>query len=143
MMVLFVCQANLNRSPRAAEVFRKLADQKGFDVEIQSAGTNAICEGDNPQVLNAAFGVDHVTQLTGEIVEKADVIVALDMWVKQDIKTRYPFITSEIVSLGISDRYSKRENNLDALYKILNEKLEPLAEEIFLSQRKRTSKEIL
>lgn len=143
MMILFVCQANLNRSPRAAEVFREIADQKGLSVDVRSAGTNAILEGENPQLLNEAFGVDHATQLTSEMVEKADVIIALDMYVKQNIETKYPFITNEIVSLGIPDKYSKQEDNLDVLYKILKEKLEPLVEEVFLSQRKRSSKETL
>jgi protein-tyrosine-phosphatase len=143
MMVLFVCHANLNRSPRAAEVFQKLADQKGFAVEVQSAGTNAYLEDDNPQHLNETFGIDHVTQLTSELLEKADVVVALDIWVTQQIKMEHQFVPKEkIITLGIPDNYSKRENNLDALYEILNKKLEPLAEEISLSQRRRPNKEI-
>lgn len=141
MMVLFVCHANLNRSPRAAEVFRKLADQKGFNVEIQSAGTDAYLKDNNPQLLNETFGVDHVTQLTNEMLEKADVVVALDGWVEQEIKTGYQLATKKMITLGIPDVYSKRWNNFDTLYEILNKKLEPLAEEMSFSQRKRPTKE--
>jgi protein-tyrosine-phosphatase len=143
MMILFVCHANLNRSPRAAEVFRKLADQKGFDVEIQSAGTNACFEGEDPQLLLRTFGVDHSTQLTNEMLEKADITVALDSWVQQEIETEYQIPPKKLISLGIPDVYSLRRENFDRLYEILNKKLEPLAEEISLSQRKRTNKEAL
>jgi protein-tyrosine-phosphatase len=35
---LFVCAANLNRSPTAEDVFRKMAAAKGLAVEVSSAG---------------------------------------------------------------------------------------------------------
>lgn len=143
MMVLFVCRANLHRSPRAAEVFKKLTDQKGLDIEVQSAGTNVIFEGDDPQALNAAFGVDHVTQLTNEILKKAGIIVAFGRRVEQEIKTSYQSTATDIITLGVPDEYSKGRGNLDELYKILHEKLGPLVEEISLSQGKRSSKEVL
>lgn len=141
-MILFICHENLNRSPRAAEVFRRLADQKGFDVEIQSAGINAPSYF-SPKILSMAFGVNHVTKLTDEMLEKADVAVALDDWVQQKIETDYGVKPKRIVTLGIPDHYSLIQNNLSKLYKILDEKLEPLAEEISLSQRRRPNKEIL
>jgi protein-tyrosine phosphatase len=143
MLVLFICRANLNRSPRAAEIFRKLADQKGFDVEIQSAGTNAFFEGHDPQFLRRTYGVDRATQLTDEMLEKADIIVALDDEVREEIEIECQTKTKRIISLEIPDRYSLGRNNLDTLCGILNRKLEPLAEEISLTQRKRPSKETL
>jgi len=142
MMVLFVCHANLNRSPRAAEVFRKLANQKGFSVDIQSAGTDAYFKDEDPQFLNEGFGVNHVTQLTNEMIEKANIVVALDDWVKQEIEAGY-IKPKRMIALSVPDRFSKRRNNFDELYVILNQKLEPLAEEISLSQRKRINKETL
>jgi protein-tyrosine-phosphatase len=143
MIALFVCHANLNRSPRAAEVFRKLADQKGFNIEVQSAGINASFEGHDPQLLNEAFGVQHVTQLTDAILEKANIVVALDDWVKREIETKYQIMPKRMITLGIPDVYSKRRNNFKELYEILNKKLEPLAEEISLLQRKGPNKESL
>ncbi|MDP2676218.1 MAG: hypothetical protein Q8O83_00840, partial [bacterium] len=129
MIALFVCHANLNRSPRAAEVFRKLADQKGFDIEVQSAGTDAYFKDSDPQLLGEAFGLDHVTQLTNEILEKSDITVALDDDVKREIETNFQVKPRRIITWGIPDVYSNRRNNFDALYEILNKKLEPLAEE--------------
>jgi protein-tyrosine phosphatase len=143
MIALFVCHANLNRSPRAAEVFRKLADQKGFNIEVQSAGTDAFFEGHDPQLLFRAFGVDHATQLTNEMLEKANIVIVLDDWVKREIETKYPIKPKRMISLGVPDSYSKKRNNFDELYEILNKKLEPLAEEISLLRRKPRSKETL
>lgn len=140
MIVLFVCHANLNRSPRAAEVFRKLADQKGFDVEIQSAGTDT--SSDNPEFLRTNYGVDRTTQLTKEMLEKADVVIALDPWVTFDIETWYKY-PEKIITLGIPDRFSLQSGNLDELYEILNQKLEPLAEELSRSQGRPSRKEVL
>ena len=143
MIVLFVCHANLNRSPRAAEVFRKFASQKSFDVEVQSAGTNAPFDPRDldPDFLRANYGVESVTRLTDEMLEKADMVVALDGWVRWEIQTGYQVIPKRIITLGVEDRYSLRLGNLDELYRILNQKLEPLAEELFGLEGRRPSKE--
>lgn len=143
MMILFVCHANLNRSLQAAEVFRELADQKGLNVEIQSAGTNAFLAGFAPEILRASYGINGVTQLTDKMLEKADVTVALDEFVEQEIKMKHKVIPKRIFSLGITDIHTLRRGNFDALRVILNQKLEPLAKEISLLQRKPSSKEAL
>jgi protein-tyrosine-phosphatase len=134
MNVLFVCYANLNRSPRAAEVFRKLADQKGLDIEIQSAGTDAWAREKDPETLSG-YGVKSVTQLTNEMLKKADIVIALDLSVMWDIKNNFQTTPRRIIDLGIEDKYSLGSGNLDTLYEILNKKLEPLAEELSLSLR--------
>lgn len=142
MIVLFVCHANLNRSPRAAEVFRKFAEQKGFDVEIQSAGTDAPAGIPNPELLLVEYGVERTTQLTNEMLKKADIVVALDPWVEKEIRTWYK-PPEKITVLNIPDRFSLQSDNLDVLYEILNKKLEPLAEELSRSQGRQPSKEIM
>jgi len=71
------------------------------------------------------------------------VVVALDGSIEEEIKTDYQLGTRRMIVLGIPDDYAKRRNNLDVLDKILNKKLEPLAQEISLSRRKRPSKETL
>jgi len=40
--VLFVCTANITRSPAAAALFRQLATKAGEEWEVASAGTNAV-----------------------------------------------------------------------------------------------------
>lgn len=46
--ILFVCLGNICRSPTAEAVFRHKALGRGFDVEIDSAGTGGWHEGDLP-----------------------------------------------------------------------------------------------
>jgi len=142
MMILFVCHANLNRSPRAAEVFRFIANEKKLDVEIMSAGTQAfpIFNSENSK---KAFGVEKTTQLTNEMLEKADYVVSMDNDVSQEIKEDFQIVPQKMITLGIEDNFSLRKNNLHNLYGILDQKLRPLAEEVSLSQRKRPNKEIL
>ncbi len=144
MNILFICLANLNRSPRAAEVFQKLANQKGLDVEVQSAGTNtSFGRKADPELLLRGYGVKSVTQLTNEMLEKADIVVALDSEIRKEIETDYLVIPRKIITLDVEDRYSLGRKNLDSLFEILNRKLEPLAEELSLLQRKRPGKEAL
>lgn len=142
MIVLFVCHANLNRSPRAAEVFQKLAYEKGLDVEIQSAGTDAPAGVPDPEFVRAKYGVERTTQLTNEMLNKADIVVALDPWVEKEIRAWYES-PEKIIVLSVPDRFSLRRGNLDALYEILNQQLEPLTEELSHSQGRTSSKEAM
>jgi protein-tyrosine-phosphatase len=131
MKVLFVCRGNHNRSPRAAEVFQNLARERGFDVEVLSAGTQTL------KIIESAI------QLTNEMLERSDIVVALDSFVKGDIERYYQAKPKRMIDLEIGDRYSQSRGNIDALYKALNRKLEPLVEELSLLQGKRLSKEVL
>ena len=141
MNVLFVCHANLNRSPRAAEVFRKLADQRGLDVEVQSAGTNAWARDWDPEALRREYGVSSTTQLTRDMLKKTDIVVALDNFVEEEIRLCYKVTPKNMIILDVEDRYTLKYRNLDALYEILNQKLEPLVEKISLLERKHRGKE--
>lgn len=64
--VLFVCYANMCRSPLAEGLFRHLAAGRGLldRVEIDSAGTSAI-EGAEPHELSQAIAEEHGFSLSG------------------------------------------------------------------------------
>jgi protein-tyrosine phosphatase len=64
--VLFVCYANMCRSPLAEGVFRHLAAQRGLldRLEIDSAGTHAV-EGSSPHPLSCQIAGEHGIVLTG------------------------------------------------------------------------------
>jgi protein-tyrosine phosphatase len=64
--VLFVCHANVCRSPLAAALFRHLARQRGLEArfEVDSAGTNA-WEGAPPHPLSVAIAERHGIALSG------------------------------------------------------------------------------
>lgn len=65
--VLFVCHANMCRSPLAEGLFRHLATQRGVleRFEIDSAGVQAI-EGCPPHELSRAIAAEHGFALSGE-----------------------------------------------------------------------------
>ena len=77
MKVLFVCAGNICRSPFAEGLARRLAAERGFDVEFASAGEIAL-DGDRcpPDAVAVAqeFGVDlsshRARRLTTDTVDK-------------------------------------------------------------------------
>jgi protein-tyrosine phosphatase len=48
MRILFVCMGNICRSPTAEGVMRRLIDEQGLDIEIDSAGTGGWHAGEPP-----------------------------------------------------------------------------------------------
>lgn len=84
--VLFVCLGNICRSPLAEGVFRRLAEQEGVDVDIDSAGTGDWHLGHPPDKRSQAVaekrGVD-IAHLRARLVTPDDFrrfthIVAMD-----------------------------------------------------------------
>lgn len=142
MKVLFVCSANLNRSPRAAEVFRRLANQRGLDVEVLSAGTDAWAINEEPSVLREKYGVESCTQLTKEMLKEADIVFPLDDRTRESIREEFQVLPKRTIPLNIPDRFSFRDGNLDKLYEILNQKLEPIVEKIFPREGGHPGKEV-
>lgn len=84
--VLFVCLGNICRSPMAERVARRMAAERGLEVEVTSAGTSDEERG-NPidprarRVLQAA-GYDatghHAHQVTADEVRRADLVLAAE-----------------------------------------------------------------
>jgi protein-tyrosine phosphatase len=83
--LLFVCMGNICRSPTAEGVMRRLIDDAGLDIEVDSAGTGAWHVGEPPDERAAlAAGRRGVTlegaarQVRPEDFRRFDVIVAMD-----------------------------------------------------------------
>ena len=87
--VLFVCTANVCRSPTAAGVFRTMARNAGLEAafSISSAGTSNVHEGEPPTPLAvevaAERGYDIATgqrahPVTKEDIAAADLVLAMD-----------------------------------------------------------------
>jgi protein-tyrosine-phosphatase len=85
MHILFVCTGNTCRSPMAASIARRVADERGLaDVVVASAGTGAL---DGSPASDGALLVamergsdlsDHRSRvLTRELVESSDVILVM------------------------------------------------------------------
>ncbi len=106
--VLFVCLGNICRSPTAEGVFRRLAAEEGFDVEIESAGTGDWHIGRPPdrraQAEARRRGLDisdlRARQITPEDFTRFDHIVVMDSQNLADVEMmRPPHATAEVSRL--------------------------------------------
>lgn len=82
--VLFVCTANICRSPMAAALFNALAEERGLPYRAESAGVAALeGAGMAPYALEALaeLGIrdagHRARQLSGELLEGADLVLAM------------------------------------------------------------------
>jgi protein-tyrosine-phosphatase len=82
--VLFVCTGNTCRSPLAAAIGARLADERGLALDIASAGTSAWDDApasDGSLLIGLEHGLDlsghRARLLTGALVAEADVILAM------------------------------------------------------------------
>jgi protein-tyrosine phosphatase len=85
MRILFVCMGNICRSPTAEGVMRRLLDDAGLDVEVESAGTGGWHVGEPPDERAAAAAARRGVTLEGaarqiapEDFRRFDLLVALD-----------------------------------------------------------------
>ena len=98
--VLFVCTANLCRSPTAHGIFRKMCAERGLAprVRVDSAATHGHGTGDAPdprsQSHAAARGYDisdlRARQITQDDFERADLILVMDWRNLRDLEQFCP-----------------------------------------------------
>ncbi|MGM0530803.1 MAG: phosphotyrosine protein phosphatase [Bacteroidota bacterium] len=106
---LFVCLANMNRSPTAATVFQELVQRKGLDVHVMSAGISGWA----------------ARPLNTDVLKKADLIFVMEGYMKYEIESIFSVEPGKIIVLGIPDNYDRND---PVLVKILRETLEPYIE---------------
>ena len=90
-MVLFICTGNTCRSPMATAYFRKLLDERGIrEIETRSAGVMTITGLLASQEAIQVMDVEEVdlrkhrsTQLTPELIHKANLILAMSPFHRQ------------------------------------------------------------
>jgi low molecular weight protein-tyrosine phosphatase len=85
MRIVFVCMGNICRSPTAEGVMRRLVEEQGLEVEIDSAGTGAWHVGEPPDsratVAARRRGVTlegAARQIRPDDFERFDLLIALD-----------------------------------------------------------------
>jgi len=94
--ILFLCYGNLNRSPTAANVAKRLADAKGLDINVASAGIAIYAE--NP--------------ISKFIADEADVIFVMEDYMKKLLEEYYGQRPEKIIVLNIPDIYPRNDPEL-------------------------------
>ena len=97
MKVLFVCTANVARSPMAEAVFRELAEHRGH--HTRSAGTASTA----------------TRRLTTRDVAWADLVAVMEEAHRVVIRRRWPRHAVKVTVLGVPDDYDPDEPELREL----------------------------
>ena len=105
--LLFVCTANICRSPMAEALARRYADQRGWRVEARSAGVMGLVGKEaapNAVRVLAELEVDlstHRSQgLSEELVDWADHILVMELRHQIDLHTRFPESEGKVLMLA-------------------------------------------
>lgn len=123
-IILFVCTANIARSPMAQALFNKIMLDMGLDNEYQaaSAGTwtvDGIPAPPDGQLVMRERGLDtsmhRSRRITNRIVENADLILTMEAGHKEALQIEFPekrnktFMISEMIGsqYDIRDPYKR------------------------------------
>ncbi len=139
--VLFVCHANLIRSPLAENLLRKMIEQSGqaSGFEVDSAGVQVGWEGQPPLEAARRVAERHGLQLLGRSrrfmqadYDRFDWVLALDDRVKTDLLSiaRSPADWSKVRllrefdpegdgGLSVPDPYAKADEDFEGTYRII------------------------
>lgn len=86
---LFVCLANEDRSPTAAKVCRRMAQERGLKIRVDSAGIK----------------MDSANPMSKELAESADRIFVMEDYIGRNIMGCYEQDPEKIICLDIEDKY--------------------------------------
>ena len=93
---LFVCYANMERSPTAEAVCRRIAAENGLDIEASSAGTS-----------DGAY-----RPLTKRIADLADKIFVMEEHMGREMVEEFGENPAKIICLDIPDIYERDDPEL-------------------------------
>ena len=139
--LLFVCLGNICRSPTADGVARRLADQRGLDWVIDSAGTGAWHVGNppDPRMTAAAAkrGIDlaplRARQAQAEDFLRFDHIFAMDQSNLADLERLRPSQATASLNLFLQDAevpdpYYGGADGFEHVLDLISERMETLFE---------------
>jgi protein-tyrosine-phosphatase len=130
--ILFVCTANIARSPIAAALFNKKMDQLGLSdhCQAQSAGTwgkNGFPAAPHGIRVMQERGIDISSHLSreveGQIIDSVDHIFTMEAGQKEALQSEFPHIRSNILmvteligeSYDIADPHGKNSQYFEKL----------------------------
>ena len=96
---LFVCYANVDRSPTAEAVCRSIAAENSLDIEVSSAGTS-----------------DGATRpVTKKMADLADKIFVMEPYMVSEMVEGYGQNPAKVVCLDVLDIYKRNDPGLVAM----------------------------
>ena len=110
MRILVVCMGNICRSPTGEAVLRSKIEQRGLDIEVDSAGTIGFHQGNPPDPRSMEAGKARGYSFAGMLSRKVansdfvdfDMILAADNENLSDLRARCPADLQHKVSLFLS-----------------------------------------
>ncbi len=122
--ILFVCTGNTCRSPMAEALLRKMAEEKGLDLEIRSAGVfaetgAAASAGAQKALQQRGIKMEHQAQLvTSKLINWSDIILTMTLGHKQQLLAQYPASMNKTFTLK---EFVLSDENTEKLLERLNE----------------------
>ena len=111
MRIVFVCYANMCRSPMAEGLARK--ELQGL-ADVESAGTHAwsgSASTDAIAVMRSRFGIDISSHRSRNVrdlkLEDFDRVITMDSSVAESLSRAYPIVRSRLISWEIIDPIGK------------------------------------
>ncbi len=107
MNILFICTGNTCRSPMAEGILKDLAEKRGLDIEVKSAGLVGIDDGDiSRDAISVLKDIDidisniKSKAISEDLVRKADLILTMSQRHKGNLLLKFPFIKDKIFLLN-------------------------------------------
>lgn len=107
MNILFICTGNTCRSPMAEGILKDLAEKRGLDIEVKSAGLVGIDDGDiSRDAISVLKDIDidiskiKSKAISEDLVRKADLILTMSQRHKGNLILKFPFIKDKIFLLN-------------------------------------------
>lgn len=106
MRVLFVCTGNTCRSPMAEGILKNIAENKGLDIEVKSAGIS-VYDGDYAaensvnamKEINIDISEHRSSQLHSQLVGESDLILTMSTGHKEVIISNFPSSKGKVFNL--------------------------------------------
>lgn len=105
--VLFVCTANICRSPLAEALFRDMVSDEPDEWKVESAGTWALAgepAAQNSQHVLAERGLDasdhHARSVSLELLSSFDLILTMEKGQKEALQVEFPSISERVYTLS-------------------------------------------
>jgi protein-tyrosine phosphatase len=110
--VLFVCKGNICRSPFAAGLAHRLAQEAGLSgLRIASAGLAASQAARSPQEActtaaeyGVRLGLEPPVQISAALAAEFDAIVAMEAWQAIELRNRFPALRDRVFLLPLVEQ---------------------------------------